>query len=148
MQLFHSHGLKYEVGYKRTSRSDNPTSKIVGLQDFLPKKDSRMILIRCALLTGKCASKAVESRIIPRYSKQVVGPTVLCGTTGMLKVLNNMSKRAIVHSAKNSGESFVRKSNKCRMFLILKIFEAIQQIALDKESNIFGLDLLPQTKRV
>ena len=100
-------------------------------------------------MTGNRASNEVESKIIPRYSKQVVGPIVLCEARGMFRVLNNMSKRAIVLSAKNSGESIVRKSsNKCRMFLILKTFDAIQHIARDKESNILGLDLLPKTKRV
>ena len=113
-----------------------------------PRKRQNVIY-PLTLLTGNRASNEVESKIIPRYFKQVVGPTVLYGATGMLRVLNNMSKRAIVLSAKNSGESIARNSsNKCRMFFILKTFDAIQHIARDKESNILGLDLLPKTKWV
>ena len=60
---------------------------------------------------GKWASDNSESKIIPKYSKHVLGPSVLWAAIGILSVLNNISSKAIVLSAMNSGGSIVKKSS-------------------------------------
>ena len=51
-------------------------------------KVSNSSVMRFSLSSGSLASILIVSNVIPRYSKHCVGPTVLCGAIGILRLLN------------------------------------------------------------
>jgi hypothetical protein len=68
---------------------------------------------------GRRASNLTVSNTIPKYSKHVTGPTVVCAAIGILSLLNVLVIIAIILSAIAFGDSTVKKSSsKCRMFLM------------------------------
>ena len=104
--------------------------------------------IRWVFSGGRDACSEMESRVMPRNSMEVLGPSVFSGARGIPSSRNvEVRVLRLGNGGEDGGVTTRRSSRRWRTWGSLWLLVRIQQSASDRESNIFGLLLHPKVKR-
>ena len=119
------------------------------VQDLLDRSSLIKFIILSTLSLGKRHSIFSESKITPKYSRQVHGPSNLFSLSGIPRLLKICSMDVNVNLPSESGLSIVRKSsNRCSIHSTSYLLMAIQHTAYANVSNILGDDRQPNASLV
>ena len=97
---------------------------------------------------GRDAWSETESRVMPRNSKEVMGPSIFSGARGTPSSWNVVvTVLRLCNGGEDGGVTMRKSSRRWRTWGSLWLFVRIQQSTSDRESNISGLLLHVKVRR-